>query len=363
MTSISALWQNLHAHPEPAGQEHQTRKILQDYLRQESDLQLFDRGSWFYGIHDEQAAETIGIRADMDAIFTSRGTLFHGCGHDGHMAMACACAHRIAGKKIGRNVVFLFQPAEENGQGAAECLPLFAERRIDRMLGLHNIPGYPLGQVLVTRGTFADGSLGLILHLKGKQSHAAYPEDGINPAFAISQLVCRLPQIQRLICFEQFQETTVIYVHVGEPNFGINAGEGEIGLTLRAQKNTDLKRLKETVIQEMKEAILEAYAPEQAAQVQLEIREQDVFPATENRPEDADHVMQMLQRDGFDAALLPEPMRWSEDFGHYTAKTETFFFGLGSGIEQPNLHTDPYVFPTELLEKGGQVWEEMLKIF
>jgi metal-dependent amidase/aminoacylase/carboxypeptidase family protein len=50
------LWTALHEHPELSGQECTTIGILQDYLRQESDLELHDEPGWFWGIHRESKA-------------------------------------------------------------------------------------------------------------------------------------------------------------------------------------------------------------------------------------------------------------------------------------------------------------------
>lgn len=80
------------------------------------------------------AAHATAIRADMDAlpIAEATGAAFasthpgkmHACGHDGHMAMALAAATfvdravREQPGAIKRNVLFVFQPAEETTGGA-----------------------------------------------------------------------------------------------------------------------------------------------------------------------------------------------------------------------------------------------------
>ena len=80
------------------------------------------------------AAHATAIRADMDAlpIAEATGAAFasthpgkmHACGHDGHMAMALSAATfvdrtiREQPGAIKRNVLFVFQPAEETTGGA-----------------------------------------------------------------------------------------------------------------------------------------------------------------------------------------------------------------------------------------------------
>lgn len=77
--------------------------------------------------------------------------------------------------RVGRNVFLLFQSAEETGEGAKGCLDLFDRERVEAVYGAHNLPGFPLGQVLTRPGTFACASQGLTLGLRGSSTHAAYP--------------------------------------------------------------------------------------------------------------------------------------------------------------------------------------------
>jgi amidohydrolase len=354
--TIEELWRKLHACPEASGQEKETKRILQEYLEAETDLEVKEEGPYLFGVHEEHAPVTVGVRADMDAIRRPDGRLFHGCGHDGHMAMACGAARRISGQKLGKNVVFLFQPAEEDGQGARMCFPLFEKRHIDILLGLHNIPGFPLGQILLSAGTFADASLGLSILFHGRQSHAAYPEDGANPAGAMASLIGDFPWMEHSRLFQGKVMITVICVRLGEENFGISAGEGKLDLTLRAENTRDLQELKNRVLNKAQE-----YAENNG--ITLASGEQDVFPATVNQAQDSEFVLQALRAQGQDARMLGEPMRWSEDFGQYSQKVNTFFFGLGSGEDHAGLHTEGYVFPEALIARGSEVWDTMIRLF
>ena len=90
------------------------------------------------------------------------------------------------GRVFQKNLCFLFQPAEETGEGGKICCNLLEELGADRVYGFHNLPGYPLGTAVMRRETFSCASRGLIIRLTGKPCHAAYPEQGINPAYLIS---------------------------------------------------------------------------------------------------------------------------------------------------------------------------------
>lgn len=349
------LWEMLHRNPELSGHEKETMRILREYLEQESDLELHQEDGWMYGVHrEDSAADTVAIRADMDAISGAAGKPFHGCGHDGHMAMAAGAAASLKGKRIGRNAVFLFQPSEETGQGARKCTKLFDLEPVDWIAGCHNIPGYPLGTVLLRESTFACASRGMIITLTGRQSHAGYPELGISPAPAAARLVQALPRILNDGGYHDQVLATIISVHIGERNFGISAGEGEVCLTIRARNDEDLQRLQD---------LIESEAEQDASAdgVRAAFSFQDEFPATVNHAAPLAALKKSLDENGLPVQMLAEPMRWSEDFGWYLKQKPGVFFGIGSGPDCPGLHRLDYIFPTGLLEQGIRIWNCVLR--
>ena len=79
----------------------------------------------------------------------------HACGHDGHMTMVAALSRGLGRQRPQRGrAVLLFQPAEENGAGAAAVIadPKFAEIAPDYAFSLHNKPGLPLGYITLSEG-------------------------------------------------------------------------------------------------------------------------------------------------------------------------------------------------------------------
>lgn len=196
------VWRKLHDTPELSGQETKTKEILKEYLTNYTSLSVVETPDYLYTVYEEkdcdQSQLTICLRADMDAIPDGEGGVFHGCGHDGHSAtlfLAALCLERLRqkGKKIGKRVILLWQQAEETGEGAMRACPVLLKESVSEIYGCHNIPGYPLGEVLLRRQVFACASKGLVLNLHGKQSHAAYPEQGINPGYLIAEIVNKLP--------------------------------------------------------------------------------------------------------------------------------------------------------------------------
>lgn len=338
--TIEALRHALHACPEISGQEHQTKALLLDFLQTHTTLELCPCGDGFYAAHREASPQkpAIALRADYDALAMPDGTAAHLCGHDGHAAALCGVALQIQGKRFDRDIFLLFQPAEETGAGAPGCLELFERESVAEIYGAHNLPGIPLGQVTTKAGTFACASRGVILYFRGKPAHAAYPEHGISPVTAVGELLCSLPALAAPERYTGMTRCTVIGAELGEKAFGAAAERAEIWLTLRAEHNRDLEALHTAILKQSEQL---------AARHNLQFAHdtQDVFPATENTPACAEKVLSCCH-----GMLLAEPMRWSEDFGHYLSVCPGAFFGIGAGTDCPPLHTEHYEYPDALLE-------------
>ena len=73
--------------------------------------------------------------------------------------------------------------------------------------------------------------------MKGVPSHAAYPEAGRNPAIPFANLLSALEQLTDDIRKQnEFVLMTVIGKDIGSANYGVSASEGELRLTVRAER-------------------------------------------------------------------------------------------------------------------------------
>lgn len=356
---ITEARHTLWALAERSGEERRTQAFLREFLRANTSLRLTDRGRWLWAKHDEGAEKTVVVRADHDAVPTPEGAC-HLCGHDGHTAALLGLALLLEGRRLGKNVILLFQHAEENGAGAAECCELFGLEGLTResacVIGCHNIPGEPLGTLLFRRGTFACASCGVEIALEGSPTHAAYPENGVNPTAAAAKLALELPALaaelaerHRCMCL-----ATVVGMRTGERAFGVAAARGRLWTTLRAEKQEafdELNARADRAVQEAAETDGLCYSVERL----------DVFPATVN-----DEALQTALERSCAAAGLPYryldvPFRWSEDFGHYGKYLPACFFGVGAGEETAPLHTAAYVYPDALAPKTAELFLSLLR--
>ncbi|MDD3049991.1 MAG: amidohydrolase [Candidatus Cloacimonetes bacterium] len=350
----------LHSKAELSHQEHITsdsifNRIIK--LKPTSYLKI-DTGLLFVW-ESAYPGETTLFRADMDALpitedknksYSSENEgVAHLCGHDGHSAILCGLAEKIFSDlpKKGK-VILLFQPAEEIGEGAEAITkhPDFLALKPDKIFGFHNIPGYPLNEILLRRENFASASRGMIVKLFGKTSHAGEPENGINPVFAIEKFIHQFYQLQASKeKFSDFIALTIIHLRLGEIAFGTSPGYAEIMATLRAYKNSDMD-----ILVEESEKIIQTITGEENLKYSIEYRE--IFPAIVNE----EACVRILEKTAKTLSLpvkhLEKPFRWSEDFSYFTNLYNGAFFGIGAGLNQPQLHSPEYDFPDAIIETG-----------
>ena len=334
----------LHDMPELCGCEENTRAYIKRFLAEHTSLEVIDMGKWLYAAHREEARQTVAFRADFDAVPLPEGGAAHRCGHDGHTAALLGLALLIEGRVLGKNVILLFQYGEETGEGGAECCKLFEMEKIDVIYGCHNIPGEPMGMVLLRKGTFACASCGFEAELIGEPTHAAYPENGINPTEAIARLSSLLPKIASELekKYEAMTMATIVGMYSGEKAFGVAASKGAVYATLRSESGESLDEMIEYARNETK-ALAERYG------LLYKTELYDKFPATVNSADLVAITATKLEMIS-DCKLkyLDVPFRWSEDFGHYGKHTNAVFFGIGSGEQTVPLHTSGYECPDEL---------------
>ena len=145
LEKVISLRQVLHECPERSGQEARTMAAIRAFLHEHTSLELRDMGGWLLATHrEDDSLPSVGFRADMDALPCEDNEARHGCGHDGHSAILCALALELEGRTFGKNIRLIFQGAEETGEGAKRVCGSWPElRRVHRIYGLHNIPGFP----------------------------------------------------------------------------------------------------------------------------------------------------------------------------------------------------------------------------
>ena len=348
LESVIALRRTLHGCPELSGRERHTKATIRAFLTAHTSLEVRDMGGWLLATHMEaEGLPWIGFRADMDAIPSEREDCDarHGCGHDGHSAILCGLALMLEGARIGKNVRLIFQGAEETGEGAKRICESWPELvSLTELYALHSIPGFPKGALLVRRGCFACASCGLIVRIRGRSAHAAYPEDGANPIGPLSRLALDVSSmISDILAGEdRLLMCTLIGLRAGGENFGLSASEGQLNMTLRGHRKADIDALIERIEERAK-----ADCARMGMDCAFELR--DVFPDTTGDEALYEGALERFARAGLPVRELEEPMRWSEDFGWYLKRVPGLYFGIGAGEDAPGLHTESFEFDDSLI--------------
>jgi len=368
---LQRLRRELHQHPELSGQEIETAKRIKAFIAKYYDTTILENLGGSHGLaavyEFAKDGPTVVIRCELDALPIDEPNDFayksvhegvsHKCGHDGHMAMVAGLIFWLREQQFPKGkVVLLFQPAEETGEGAALVLrdSRFRALQPDYFFALHNIPGYPLHSVIAVQNNFCATVQSVAIRLSGKESHSAQPEQGINPALCIAELI---QQLNDLIINDvndpNFTLFTPVYAQMGKKSYGISAGFGELHYTLRTWTVEQMEVLQ----QQIEQGVL---ATAQKHQLQVSLDWFDYFPTVINDAFCNSIITKAAQKYGLEIIEKPAPFRFGEDFGWFSQDYPVSMFGLGAGEHSPALHHADYDFPDALLESGTAMFREII---
>lgn len=368
---LLALRHHLHQNPELSGKEVKTAAAIVNFIEAFEPDEIVKNigGDGLLAIFNGAApGPTVMIRSELDALpiqevndELSYKSIFdgisHKCGHDGHMTMVAGLASQLKSKRpLKGRVILLYQPAEETGEGAQRILDdsKFEPYQPDYIFALHNLPGYERNQILVKEGVFAAASKGLIVNLEGKTSHAAEPQNGVSPAKAMTKIVDQWSNINsETLPLKTFSITTVVHAQLGERAFGVSPGKAHVMATLRTYDNEDLLVMTDKALH---------IANEEAKSLKLKIShsETEPFSATNNNQTCVEYIKSAAVRHNLECVVMAEPFRWSEDFGLFTQKYKGAMFGLGIGINEPDLHNPDYDFPDAVIPTGVKMFYSII---
>jgi amidohydrolase len=362
-----SLRQDFHRWPELGNEEYRTAERIQRELTQ---LGIdFDRmlSTGIVGsINKNQGKKTVALRADMDALpvqetaalsFASeRKGIMHACGHDVHTAILLGTAmvlNRIK-NDINGSVKFIFQPAEETTGGARRmirrgCL----EPRTDYILGLHVKPDLPAGTIGIKYGKVHASSDMFQITVKGKNSHGAYPELGIDAIAAASQIVTGIQSIvARNISPLNPGVVTVGTFHGGTAG-NLIADSVTMEGTIRALDHGSREILR-VRLKEMAQATAKAYA------AKAEVKFKKGYPVLMNDNLIVDTIKNVIICETAVEKIveLKEPTMGVEDFAYYLEKVPGAFLFLGSGYkgrENEGIHSGGFEVDEKCIRIGIQL--------
>ncbi len=370
---IAALRRDLHAHPELAFDERRTSDVVVAHLERlgiETHRGLAGTGV-VARIQAGRGKRSIGLRADMDALPLAELNEFphrsrhegrmHACGHDGHTAMLLGAAEVLAQRaKQGTfdgTVHFIFQPAEEHEGGGRVMVEegLFERFPMDMVFGLHNWPGLPSGQFVVTDGPVMAGADRFDITITGRGGHAAMPHQATDTVLAGAALVQALQSlVSRNV---DPQEAAVVSVTRFRAGFADNVlpESAVLGGTARCFR-PDLQEALETGMRRICRGIEVAHG------VEIALQYHRGYPPTVNDAGAAALCRDAVRRIGNDI-VVAKPSMGAEDFAYLSRVVPGCYVWLGNGPGEGGcmLHSPHYDFNDAIIPSGIAYWVALVE--
>lgn len=357
MLDLIATRRDLHQIPEIGLEEFETHAYLMAKIAELTAGKSFVTiKTWQTGIVVKLTGtapeKTIGWRTDIDGLpitedtgldFKSRHEgRMHACGHDMHMTLALGVLEQLLVTQPKHNLVFLFQPAEENEAGGMlmyEAGMLDGAFRPDAFYGLHVRPDLKVGDIATNRSTLFAGTCEVKVAFKGTGGHAAFPHHANDALVAASYFIT---QVQTIVSrnVDPIEGAVVTFgsMHAGTTNNVISETaylHGTIRTLTQEMNDLTQKRIRE---------IAQGIATSFDLAVEINLKQGGYLPV-ENNPALAEELMTFFdQAEGVNLIDIA-PAMTGEDFGYLLSKIPGVMFWLG--IDTPYALHHPKMSPDE----------------
>ncbi|MET8570187.1 M20 family metallopeptidase [Streptomyces sp. NPDC004783] len=356
-SGLEDLYKDLHQHPELGLREDRTAKKAADALR-ESGFEVTEGvgGTGVIGVLANGDGPVVMARADMDALPVREQTglpyassvsvtgpdgaeqpVMHACGHDVHVTSLVGCARLMARAKDAWRGTFvaLFQPSEENGDGAEAMIgDGLTEKapRPDVVLAQHVLP-YPAGYVGTRPGPFLSAADSLRVTVHGRGAHGSMPQSAVDPVVMAAMIVVRL----QTVVSRELAATTPAVVTIGS----IHAGSGPnvipdsavIQLNVRTYDDATRARVLRAI-----ERIVRAECDASGAPKAPEIEKISSFPPTVNDEDTTRRVAEAFAAHFGDDAHTIDLQTASEDMSELPQAFGAPFTYWGIGGIDPEVY-------------------------
>ncbi|WP_017595597.1 M20 metallopeptidase family protein [Nocardiopsis potens] len=317
------------------------------------------------------------LRGDMDALPVHEETgldhasrfpgRMHACGHDLHTAVLVGAVRLLAERRaeLPGDVVFMFQPGEEDGGGAR----LMIEEGVLEAAGSRPVAAYALhvssagrrSGVFACRGGTAMASADrLTVEVHGRGGHGSAPHTALDPVPAACEMVTAL----QTMVTRRFDVFDPVVVGVGRFHAGdadnVIPDRAEFEATIRSFSPQSRERVRREAARVVR-GVAEAHGLRADAEYELS------YPVTVNDAAEADFAARTV-REVFGADRYeeqPEPMTASEDFSFVAEQVPAAFLMLGAAPPQADPDAAPFnhsahaVFDDAVLGDGAALLAEL----
>ncbi|KLO24444.1 amidohydrolase [Marinitoga sp. 1197] len=368
MISPVELRHILHQNPELGFEEFETTKILEkniiDLSKQyNTKIEILKPLSTGLVVKYTPLKNNnyILFRADIDALpikekneikFKSKNNFMHACGHDIHMSILYGLIEYVLKNNIQKNLLFLFQPAEEGGGGAKKILEsgIFNKFNISKAYALHVTDEYEKGTIATSKGVLFASAVEIDIEFFGKNAHIAFPQDGKNALNAMRIFLDSIEKIPK-------NPTSPLLFGIGK----IQSGEVRNVIPSYAKIEGSIRSLNldytESYINKLNK-ILKSI--ENFTEVKYEITMGSRYKEVVN---DEYLYNEFIEKINNEYQIINCGYKMTgEDFGFIAEKYPSLMFWLGTKVDKKfGLHS-PYFLPDDsIINIGIEIFKKILK--
>ena len=300
----------------------------------------------------------------------SEVNVMHACGHDAHTAILMGTAAVLTKLKneFYGTVIFLFQPAEEgapnNEEGGAPLMikeGALENPKPDAIFGLHIESYGDNGKIYYKPEAFMASADFFTIKVKGKQSHGAYPWDGIDPIYVSAQIIQGL---QGIVSRQVDLSKAPVVITVGKIQSGVRFNIIPEESYMEGTIRTLDAKMRLAVIEKIKHTASSIAA---ASGATAEVNIENKTLVTYNNPKLVEASLPALKNAiGKDNVVQWTWQMGAEDFSFYGEKVPAFFFYLGARNpkltmeEAPSHHTPDFYIDDSKLDVGIKAFCQLI---
>ena len=363
---------HFHRHPELSFEEVETaRAIMAELDRLEIPYEYGGKGSGVVGrlTGTDRGGPTVALRAEMDALpCTERTALpfasevpdrMHACGHDAHMAMVLGAAEMLRASPPSGTVLFVFQPAEERGNGSLVMMRSGMLDGVTAIFGGHVTHHYDVGEIMVTRGTITARADRFTIRVRGRGGHGARPHEAVDAVVIAGILVTTIQTlVSRTVNPAYPSVVTIGSVRAGSaPN--IIAEDAVLEGTIRTTRFEARQQIVDGL-----HRIANALGHLHGAEIALTMGEWS--PPVVNTDRETDIARHAAQQVVGDDAVVEQdyPSMGAEDFSYYLRDIPGCYVRIGTrgaDSEYIPLHSPLFDVDEEALKVGACFFERVAR--
>ncbi len=390
LPSVIEWRRDFHQHPELSNREFRTQEKVYTYLKSLGlEVTKIAKTGVKAILKTNKPGPVIALRADIDALpveerndLSFKSTIksnyngaevsvMHACGHDAHTAMLMGTAAVLSKLKneISGTVVFLFQPAEEGApsgeEGGASLMikeGALENPKPDAIFGIHIESFGDNGKIYYKPEAFMASADLFTIKVKGKQSHGAYPWDGVDPIYVSAQIIQAL---QGIVGRQVDLSKAPVVITVGKIQSGVRFNIIPEEAYLEGTIRTLDAKMRLSVLNKIKHTATSIAA---ASGATVDVNFENKTLVTYNDPKLVEASIFSLQKaTGGKENVVP--WTWvmgAEDFSFYGEKVPAFFFYLGARNpklkmeEAPSHHTPDFYIDDSKLDVGVKAFCQLV---